>query len=132
VPPRRPGGDRDLGRPAALRTEGTFQRLRSLAPPAPGTPAPLACSDAGVVEGLLTKAGLVVHGGGEVPIPISFDSLDEAWEAHRAGGPQQKMIDTLGEAAVREVIDAVLTADRKPDGKYRQDNVMRFVLATKP
>ena len=41
-------------------------------------------------------------------------------------------IETLGEAAVREVIDAVLTADRKPDGTYRQDNVMRFVPAIKP
>ena len=88
-------------------------------------------ANAGVVEDLLTKAGLSVRGGGDVPIPISFDSLDEAWEAHRAGGPLQKTIDTLGEATVREVIDAVLTTDRKPDGKYRQDNVMRFVLATK-
>jgi SAM-dependent methyltransferase len=39
-------------------TDGLFARLRSLAPPPPGTPAPLACSDPGVVEELLTKAGL--------------------------------------------------------------------------
>jgi hypothetical protein len=32
---------------------------------------------------------------------------------------------------VREVIDAVLEADRKPDGSLRQDNVFRFVVATK-
>jgi hypothetical protein len=38
----------------------------------------------------------------------------------------------VGEDSVREVIDAVLTADRKPDGKYRQDNVMRYVLAAHP
>jgi hypothetical protein len=28
-------------------------------------------------------------------------------------------------------MDAVLTADRKPDGTYRQDNVMRYVVAGK-
>ncbi len=120
------------GDPQRCETDGLFQRLRSLAPPPPGTPAPLACSDAGVVEDLLTKAGLSVRGGGEVPIPITFDSLDDAWEAHYSTGPQQKVIDTVGEEAVREVLDSVLTADRKPDGKYRQDNVMRFVLASKP
>jgi SAM-dependent methyltransferase len=120
------------GDPLRCETEGLFQRLRSLAPPPPGTPAPLGCSDAGVVEDLLTKAGLSIRGGGEVPIAITFDRLDEAWEAHRSSGPLQKVIDAVGEDSVREVIDAVLTADRKPDGKYRQDNVMRYVLAAQP
>ena len=30
------------------------------------------------------------------------------------------------------VADAVLTADRKPDGSLRQDNVLRYVIAEKP
>src|SRR5947209_5920302 len=51
------------GDPARCETEGLFARLRSLAPPPPGTPAPLALSDAGVVEDLLVKAGLNVDGG---------------------------------------------------------------------
>ena len=34
--------------------------------------------------------------------------------------------------AVREVMESVLEADRKPDGVLRQDNVMRYVLAIKP
>jgi SAM-dependent methyltransferase len=130
----RPGGMVAVGvwgDPRRCETEGLFQRLRSLVPPAPGTPAPLACSDPGVVEELLTKAQLSVCGGDEVPIPISFDTLADAWQAHRSAGPPQKVIDAVGENAVRDVINAALTADRKPHGKYRQDNVMRFVLATK-
>jgi SAM-dependent methyltransferase len=131
----RPGGQVAIGiwgDPQRCETEGLFQRLRSLAPPPPGTPAPLGCSDAGVVEDLLTKAGLSVRDGADVPIGITFGSLDQAWEAHRSAGPLQKVIDAVGEGSVREVIDAVLTADRKPDGQYRQDNVMRYVLAAKP
>ena len=29
-------------------------------------------------------------------------------------------------------LQRVVAADRKPDGKYRQDNVMRYVVAAKP
>ncbi len=46
------------GDEARCQTEALFARLRSLAPPPPGTPAPLAVSDPGVVEGLLDKADL--------------------------------------------------------------------------
>jgi SAM-dependent methyltransferase len=120
------------GDPQRCQTDGLFARLRSLAPPPPGTPAPLACSDPGVVEDLLTKAGLTVHGGGTVAFPISFASIDEAWRAHTSAGPLQKVIDTAGAQAVREVIESVLEADRKPDGVLRQDNVMRYVLAIRP
>jgi SAM-dependent methyltransferase len=120
------------GDPRRCETEGLFQRLRSLAPPPPGTPAPLALSDEGVLEELLSKAGLHVTGGDEVPVSFVFADLDDAWAAHTSAGPLQKVIDIAGAAAVREVMDAVLEADRKPDGALRQDNVMRYVLATKP
>jgi SAM-dependent methyltransferase len=119
------------GDPSRCETESLFSRLRALAPPPPGTPAPLACSDPGVVENLLTKAGLSVRGGAEVAIPIEFANLDDAWTAHTSAGPLQKMIDTVGPDSVRQVIHAVLEADRKPDGALRQDNVMRYVLATR-
>jgi hypothetical protein len=105
---------------------------RSLAPPPPGTPAPLACSDPGVVENLLTKAGLNVDGGAEVSVSFTFDSLDDAWTAHTSAGPLQKVIDMAGPDAVRTVMASVLEADRKSDGQLRQDNIFRYVTATKP
>ena len=89
-------------------------------------------SDAGVVEELLTKAGLTVQGGSEVPFPITFATLDEAWRAHISAGPLQKVLSIAGADDVRRVVDAVLTADRKPDGSLRQDNVLRYVTAVKP
>jgi SAM-dependent methyltransferase len=131
----RPGGRVAIGiwgDPQRCETEALFQRLRSLAPPPPGTPAPLACSDAGVVEELLTKAGLEVVAGGEVPVSFTFTDLDAAWRAHTSAGPLQKVIEVAGAEAVRTVLDAVLEADRKPDGALRQDNVFRYVVAVKP
>ena len=120
------------GSPQQCETEGLFQRLRTLAPPAPGTPAPLACSDPGVVESLLTKAGLDVDGSTDVPVSFTFASLDEAFAAHTSAGPLQKVIDAAGADAVRAVMDSVLKADRKRDGSLRQDNIFRYVLSTKP
>jgi SAM-dependent methyltransferase len=128
----RPGGRVAIGiwgDPARCETDALFARLRSLAPPAPGTPAPLACSDAGVVENLLTEAGLTVTGGAEVPVGMEFADLDAAWDYHSASGPVQKVIDLAGADAVRRVVAEVLEADRKPDGALRQDNLFRYVIA---
>lgn len=119
------------GDPARCETETLFARLRLLAPPLPGTPAPLAVSAPGVVEGLLTDAGLVVDGGAEVEVHFEFDDHDEAWRDHTAAGALQRFIDIAGEEPVREVLHDVLEADRKPDGALRQSNVMRYISATR-
>jgi SAM-dependent methyltransferase len=120
------------GDPQQCETEGLFQRLRSLAPPPPGTPAPLDCSEPGVVERLLSEAGLDVCGDSEVPVRFEFTDLDDALRAHTSSGMVQRIVDAVGSEAVHAVVAAVLEADRKPDGNLRQDNVFRCVLATKP
>ena len=61
-----------------------------------------------------------------------FRDLDHAWTAHTSAGPPQKVIDMAGPDATRAVLDTVLEADRKPDGALRQDNVFRYVIASKP
>jgi SAM-dependent methyltransferase len=119
------------GDPARCETEALFARLRSLAPPPPGTPAPLAISDPGMVENLLEKAGLTVTGGEEVPASFGYADHEQAWTAHASAGPLQKVIELAGAQAVRQVMHDVLEADRKPDGQLRQDNVFRYILAVR-
>ena len=82
----RPGGRVAIevwGDPARCETEGFFTRLRQLAPPPPGTAAPLAVSEPGVVEGLLpplsrtrlvrrtarSSTGIWTRAGGASPRP---------------------------------------------------------------
>lgn len=130
----RPGGRVAIGvwgDPSRCETEALFSRLRSLAPPPPGAPAPLAISDSGIVEGLLSAAGLHVNGGAEVPVALEFADIDQAWDRHSAAGPLQKVVEIAGPDRVRSVLTEVLETDRKPDGTLRQDNVMRYVIATK-
>jgi SAM-dependent methyltransferase len=131
----RPGGHVTIGvwgDPDRCQTEALFARLRSLAPPPPGTPAPLAVSDPGMVESLLEKAGLTLAGGGEAPVGFTYADHEQAWTAHTSAGPLRKVIDIAGPDAVRQVLYDVLEADRKPDGQLRQDNIFRYILATKP
>lgn len=120
------------GEPACCETDALFARLRSLAPAPPGTSAPLACSEAGVVEGLLEKADLRVAAAGQAYCPFVFRDLEHAWAAHTSSGAVQRLIDAAGPDAVRDVIATVLETDRKADGELRQDNYFRYVIAIKP
>ncbi len=78
--------------------------------PLPGTPAPLAVSDPGVVESLLEKAGLTVTGGGEAAASFRYADHEQAWTAHASAGPLQKVIEIAGPDAVRQVMRDVLEA----------------------
>ena len=84
-----------------------------------------------MVESLLEKAGLTVTGGGEATASFRYADHDQAWTAHASAGPLQKVIEIAGPDSVRQVMRDVLEADRKPDGELRQDNVFRYVVATK-
>lgn len=129
-----PGGQVAIGvwgDPSRCETEVLFTRLRSLAPPPPGSPAPLNISEPGRVEALLEAAHLTISGGGSVPCPFAFRDIDHAWRAHSSAGPLQKVIDAVGAEKVRDTVASVLEADRKPDGELRQENTFRYVLATK-
>jgi SAM-dependent methyltransferase len=131
----RPGGRIAIevwGEPALCETEVFFARLRELAAPPPGTAAPLAVSEPGVVEGLLTAAGLEPYATGTASCPFSYPDLDTGWRGQSAAGPLQRVIQLVGEQPVREAFDQVHARNRQPDGSYRQQNVFRYVLARKP
>lgn len=129
-----PGGQVAIGvwgDPSECETEVLFTRLRSLAPPPPGSPAPLKISEPGRVEALLESAHLTISGGGSVSFPFAFRDIDHAWKAYSSAGPLRKMIDAVGVEKVRNTVASVLEADRKPDGELRQENTFRYILATK-
>jgi hypothetical protein len=65
------------------------------------------------------------------PQRFCYADHEQAWTAHVSAGPLQKVVEIAGPDAVRQVLRDVLEADRKPDGDLRQDNVFRYVVATK-
>lgn len=127
----RPGGLVGIGvwsYPDRCESEKIFQRLRTLAPAPPGAPAPLAVSAPGVVETLLSDAGVRDVHFVEAQCPFIFPDIETAWHAWSAAGPIARVMRVAGEAAVRKVIEESILADRKPDGALRQDNAFRFVV----
>jgi SAM-dependent methyltransferase len=131
----RPGGPVAIGvwgDPARCDTDVLFQRIRALAPPPQGAHAPLAISTPGVVEGLLADAGLAEVASGEVSCPFVYPDLATGWRGQASIGPLRRAIAIAGAEAVRAVFDDALEPHRQPDGSYRQDNVFRYVIATRP
>ena len=129
----RPGGQVAIGvwgDPGRCQTEALFARLRSLAPPPPGTPSPLAVSDPGVVEGLLEKAGLTVTGGREAPVSFCYADHEQAWTAHVLDGPLQKVVEIAGADAVAR--SCATCWERSPSRTANcVRNVFRYVVAIK-
>ena len=126
------GRDQGAHDPGRYQTEALFARLRSLAPPPPGTPAPLAVSDPGVVESLLEKAALTVTGGGEAAASFRYADHEQAWTAHASAGPLQKVIEIAGPE--RGPPSHARRAGSGPQAGRRtapRNNVFRYVLAAK-
>jgi SAM-dependent methyltransferase len=131
----RPGGRVVIGvwgAPDQCETEAVFAAVRAVAPPPPGTPAPLAVAAPGMVEQLLGTAGLTVNGRAEVDCPFTYPDVETAWRGHGAGGPFRRAAQIAGEDAVREAFFAAHAGSRQVDGGYRQDNVFRYVIGEKP
>ena len=115
--------------PSRCETEALFVRLRQLAPPPPGTPAPLALSGAGQLEARMVDAGIRPVGWGEALAPFEYPDLETAWLAMASAGPLVRVIEVAGEAEVREVVEDVFRSAVRADGSVRHENVFRWVLA---
>jgi SAM-dependent methyltransferase len=118
------------GDPERCETEAVFAAIRSLLPPRPGD-APLAISAPGVVEQLLTSAGLTVAAGGEVDCPFSYPDLATGWRGQSAIGPFRAAIAVVGAERVRAAFTAAVEPFRQRDGSYLQENVFRYVIAVR-
>jgi len=101
----------------------------TLPPPPPGAPGPFALSDPGVLEALLSKAGLKPQATAEVDTPFIYKNDDAAWRAIVGSGPGVRAIRHSGEAKVREVVMPAILSFKKADGSYRFENKFRYVLA---
>jgi SAM-dependent methyltransferase len=101
----------------------------TLPPPPPGAPGPFALSDPGVLEALLSKAGLKPQTSAEADTPFIYKNDDVAWRAIVGSGPGVRALRHAGEAKLREVLMPAIAPFKKADGSYRFENKFRYVLA---
>jgi len=100
-----------------------------LPPPPPGTPGPFALSEPGVMEDMLSKAGLKPGKAEDVDTPFDFANADEAYRGFAASGPGIRAIHHAGEEKLREVLFAALALFKSNSGSIHMDNKFRFIVA---
>jgi SAM-dependent methyltransferase len=113
-------------------TEALFAKLRALAPPPPGTPAPLALSGDGVLERRLVDAELQPFSWGEVECPFEYPDLQTAVRSQLAAGPIVRVIRAVGEQKVQDVLAAHFGAAVQSDGSVKEMNIFRWVISKAP
>jgi SAM-dependent methyltransferase len=106
--------------------------IASLLPePIAGSPGPLALSDEGKVEGLLTAAGFKIIESNTIECPWNFSSLDDAVKGILAAGPSAEAILYAGKDKVKEKLVSSLEAFNIYDEIYFLENVYHYYIAEK-
>jgi SAM-dependent methyltransferase len=127
------------GAPVAVVTWAEAERCQvrrvlaaigAMLPPATGGGGPFSLSAAGVLIDLLCAAGLQPRQIGTVPVSFRYPDLATAVRAQLASGPARRAVEHAGSEATERVLRAVLAHHRRPDGSYRQDNELRYVIAS--
>jgi SAM-dependent methyltransferase len=100
-----------------------------LPPPPPGTPGPFALSEPGVMEDMLSKAGLKPGRAVDVDTPFEFKDAETGYRAMAATGPGTRAIQVAGPDKLRAALLAALAPFKAASGSCRLENKFRFVVA---
>jgi SAM-dependent methyltransferase len=100
-----------------------------LPPPPPGTPGPFALSEPGVMEQMLSKAGLTPGQAEDVDAPFDFANDNDAYRGFAASGPGIRAIRGAGADKLRAALLSALAPFKTKSGTYHLDNKFRFVVA---
>ncbi|MGI8525359.1 MAG: class I SAM-dependent methyltransferase [Pseudolabrys sp.] len=118
------GAAKDCQAAAVVKAMGSI-----LPPPPPGTPGPFALSEPGVMEDMLSKAGLKPKQPTDVDTPFDFADENMAYRAFAASGPGVRATRHAGEEKLRATLLAALAPFKTKSGSIHLDNEFRFVVA---
>jgi SAM-dependent methyltransferase len=118
------GAATDCQAAAVLKAIGTLLPP----PPPPGTPGPFALSAPGVMEQLLSKAGLTPGPPTDVDTPFDFTNEDAAYRGFASSGPGIRALREAGANKVRAALLSALAPFKTKSGTYHLDNKFRFII----
>ncbi len=117
------GSAKDCEAAAFVRAQGSL-----LPPPPPGAPGPFALSEPGLLETMLTAAGLKPEKSGDADAPFVFANDDIALRAIAASGVGVRAVRHAGFDALRAAAMPAIAPFKQPDGSYRMNNKFRYVV----
>ncbi len=118
------GAAKDCQAAAIVKAMGSL-----LPPPPPGTPGPFALSEPGVMEDMLSKAGLTPGKPEDVDTPFDFSSEDDAYRGFAASGPGIRIVRQFGADKLRAALLPALAPFKSKTGSLHLDNRFRFIIA---
>ncbi len=104
--------------------------MACLPPPPPGTRGPFSLSAPGKLESLMEEAWLTVCAKGDVSCPYEYPDEEMAWKTISSAGPIVIAIRAAGEETIKQAVINSLAPFKRPEGGYRQENLMHYAIAT--
>jgi ubiquinone/menaquinone biosynthesis C-methylase UbiE len=118
------------GRPERCNLDALKRALASLLPPPdPGAPPPAKLWEEGVLEGMVSEAGLTPESRFAMSSVFQYPDAETMVQKTLAPGVVVEAVRHAGEAAVRAAIIDALTPYRTQDGAYRFENEWHYVIA---
>ena len=119
-----------FGRPERCQSTTVFSALRqfSSASSKPAQAGPV-LHEEGVLEALAAEAGLAPQEAGYLPFMETYANLETMVRGYLAAAPFARAIRAAGEDAVREALTAALRPLAAPDGGYRLEDEVRYLIA---
>jgi SAM-dependent methyltransferase len=118
------------GREEHTELVAVLKALHPLVPPRPaGGPGPFALSPPGVLEELMTRAGLTPAETGYIELPYEYPDQATMLRAQCSSGPAVLAARTSGHETVEAAIVDALAPYRTASGGYRIETEYRFLTA---
>lgn len=97
--------------------------------PKPPKGGPFALSRHGLLEDMMSKAGLTVLTQQSVPLPILFSNVDQFWQVTGSSGNTKAMMRVVGEDKIKKAAFNAVQQFVQPSGEVLFRNAYRFVTA---
>jgi SAM-dependent methyltransferase len=109
----------------------TMPAVFALLPPAGSTATPMALSEPGVIEALMSEAGLTPIVTEEISHSLVYPDAETAWRAIAAAAPCVRAVRHSGTEKVKDAVMATLAPFTQTDGSVVQRNRFRLVMASR-
>jgi ubiquinone/menaquinone biosynthesis C-methylase UbiE len=118
-----------FGRPERCESTPVFASLGQLLPSQSADEEGPALHEDGVLETLVSEAGLTPKEAGYVDVPEEYPDLETALRGYLAAGPVVRAVRASGEQVVRDALTESLRPLRTSTGGVRLEDELRYLIA---
>jgi 2-polyprenyl-3-methyl-5-hydroxy-6-metoxy-1,4-benzoquinol methylase len=119
-----------LGRTEDSEFSTTLKAVMACLPSPPPAARTFSLAEPGKLEELMEQVGLTMRVSGDVSCPFTYPDDETAWKTINSSGPLAAAVRAAGEETIKQAVLASLVPFKTPEGGYRQENLIHYVIAT--